>query len=231
MRIHRSFFLGAMVLACGEDAADPSTGGGLTAPSPHGGKADELGDAGPDAGPDSGSDGAGGAQADPFALALDVTKATIAFAAEIEAPGYAYPDVDTGFSLGGTEFWQRWPGGLNPTYSYAEGSNAGRRCMYASALRFEAILGEAPAALIELRDTTNWDGSFFNWNDDYSQSESIDASGARLWAWRTGLIKWISQTSRDGTCHLPTLDLVERAAASCLAGATPEGEIQGCRAD
>ena len=57
-----------------------------------------------------------------------------------------------------------------------------------------------------------------------------DASGARLWAWRTSLIKWISQTKKDGSCFLPTRDMVERAATACLAtGASAGGEIQGCQ--
>jgi hypothetical protein len=82
---------------------------------------------------------------------------------------------------------------------------------------------------VTLRNDTNWGGSFFNWNDDYAEADWGDASGARLWAWRTGLIKWISQTARDGSCHLPTRDMVVRAATACLAtGASADGEIQGC---
>jgi hypothetical protein len=172
------------------------------------------------------------APADPYADARDVTLAHVVFPADMEAPAsYDYPRAD-GFSLGGTEFWQKWPDGHNPTYSFSEGTDAGRRCMQAAAYRFEAIMAEPPQALVQLRDQSNWSGSFFNWNDDYSMSEWSDGSGARLWAWRTGLIKWISQTKRDGSCYLPTLDLVDRAAQDCLATAerNGDGEIQGCSA-
>lgn len=143
---------------------------------------------------------------------------------------YAYPSVDTGFGLGGTEFWQKWDGGHNPTYSYSAGTEAGRKCMLASAIRFETIMSDPPEAMKRLKDETNWSGRFFNWNDDYSESPGRDASYAVLWAWRTGLVKWISQTAQDGTCYLPTRAIVERAAENCLArGASSDGEIEGCQ--
>lgn len=164
---------------------------------------------------------------DVFAEARDVTKALVTFPEGTEAPtSYAYPRGN-GFSLGGTEFWQKWSGGHNPTYSFSAGTDAGRLCMQASAIRFEEIMKEPPAELVQLRDETNWSGSFFNWNDDYSQAEWGDGSGPRLWAWRTSLIKWISQTRKDGSCFLPTKDLVIKAASVCLARGA---EIQGCSA-
>lgn len=169
--------------------------------------------------------------ADPYADARDVTKPVVRFLAGTVAPtSYDYPDGN-GFSLSGTEFWQKWSGGHNPTYSFSEGTDAGRLCMQASAIRFEEMMKDPPAELVQLDADTNWSGSFFNWNDDYSDPSAYgDASGARLWAWRTSLIKWISQTAKDGSCYLPTRDMVIRAATSCLAtGASASGEIQGCR--
>ena len=164
---------------------------------------------------------------DVFADARDVTKAHVGFPEGTAAPtSYDYPEGN-GFSLGGTEFWQKWSGGHNPTYSFSAGTDAGRLCMQASAIRFEEIMKEPPAELVQLRDETNWNGSFFNWNDDYSRSEWGDASGPRLWAWRTSLIKWISQTKKDGSCLLPTKELVVKAATACLARGA---EIQGCSA-
>ena len=170
--------------------------------------------------------------ADIYADARDVTKPVVKFPAGTVAPtSYDYPQA-TGFSLGGTEFWQKWSGGHNPTYSFSAGTDAGRLCMQASAIRFESIMADAPAELVQLNEATNWSGSFFNWNDDYSGPSSFgDASGPRLWAWRTGLIKWISQTAKDGTCHLPTRELVIKAATACLErGTGAAGEIQGCSA-
>jgi len=169
--------------------------------------------------------------ADAFAQARDVTLESITIGGP--APeSYTRPSVAGGFNLGGTEFWQRWPGGHSPTFSYTAGTERGRACMQASAIRFEAIMASPPAAMTQLLAESNWSGSFFNWNDDYTEASTGDASGAALWAWRTGLIKWISQTERDGTCHLPTLDLVERAATACLATAGRDGgEIEGCSAN
>lgn len=172
------------------------------------------------------------APADIYADARDVTKAVITFPDQTIAPtSYDYPQA-TGFNLGGTEFWQKWSGGHNPTYSFSAGTDAGRLCMQASAIRFESIMANAPAELTQLDEATNWSGSFFNWNDDYSGPSSFgNASGPRLWAWRTGLIKWISQTAKDGSCHLPTRDLVIKAARTCLErGNGAAGEIQGCSA-
>lgn len=169
--------------------------------------------------------------ADPYAEARDVTKAHISFPAGTPAPtSYDYPDGGE-FNLGGTEFWQKWTGGHNPTYNFEDGTDAGRRCMQAAAIRFETIMADAPAELVKLNADTSWGGSFFNWNDDYSDPTAYgDASGARLWAWRTGLIKWISQTAKDGSCFLPTREMVIEAATACLAtGASNAGEIQGCR--
>jgi len=170
------------------------------------------------------------AETDPWAPALDVEQMIV----RIDAPapaGYPYPRVGTGFSLGGTEFWQKWAEGHNPTYSYGAGTEEGKRCMVASAMRFEAIMAEPPAALVALRDDSDWGGSFFNWNDDYSNSTSGDASSSVLWAWRTHLIKWISQTSRDGACYLPTRALVVAAAEACARRAAADGgAIQGCQA-
>lgn len=166
--------------------------------------------------------------ADIYADARDVTKAVVSFPAGTVAPTqYDYPQA-TGLNLGGTEFWQKWSGGHSPTFSFSEGTDAGRLCMQASAIRFEEIMKDAPEQLKRLKAESNWSGSFFNWNDDYSGPGAYgDASGPRLWAWRTSLIKWISQTAKDGTCHLPTRELVIEAAEACL---TRGAEIQGCSA-
>ncbi len=168
---------------------------------------------------------------DAYADARDVTKALVVFPAGTPAPtSYDSPDGGA-FYLSGTEFWQKWTGGKNPTYNFSEGTDAGRRCMQASAIRFEAIMKDAPAELAKLDADTNWGGSFYNWNDDFSGPDAYgDGTGARLWAWRTSLIKFISQTKRDGSCLLPTRDMVVRQAKACLeTGAATMGEIQGCQ--
>ena len=170
---------------------------------------------------------------DMWSVARDVTVHRVVFPEGSEVPeSYQYPNsAGTGFGLGGTEFWQKWPGGENPTYSFDMGSDNGKRCMYASARRFEAIMAVLPDSLVELKDQSAWSGSFFNWNDDYSNDSWSDGNGARLWAWRTSLVKWISQTNNDGSCYLPTLGMVEDLAADCLEQAlSSDGQIQGCSA-
>ena len=168
---------------------------------------------------------------DPWAAARDVDLHRVVFDDSVTADSYQYPTTGTGFGLSGTEFWQKWAGGKNPTYKFDEGSANGRRCMQASAKRFQAIMSDPPQALKDLKLNSNWSGSFFNWNDDYSQSDWGDGSSARLWAWRTGLIKWICQTSKDGSCYLPTLAMVMTLIEDCQAKANSSaGEIMGCRA-
>lgn len=168
---------------------------------------------------------------DPFAPARDIHAGAIFIDPAVEAPAYDYPSVDGPFGLGGTEFWQRWDGGLSPTFSYSAGTELGRKCMAASAMRFEAIMSDPPESMIRLEEESNWRGRFFNWNDDYSdESATSSPRGAVLWAWRTGLIKWISQTGDDGTCYLPTYSTVDRAAQNCLdKGEANDGEIEGCQ--
>jgi len=169
--------------------------------------------------------------ADPYAMALDVHAHRVTFDEDVVADAYQAANTGNGFRLTGTEFWQKWAGGENPTYSFNVGTDYGRRCMLASAKRFEAIMADPPQGMLDLRTESNWSGSFFNWNDDYSLSDWGDGQSARLWAWRTGLIKWISQTNKDGSCYLPTLEMVESLSERCLQKAEDNvGEIVGCKA-
>jgi hypothetical protein len=171
---------------------------------------------------------------DMWSMARDITVHRIVFPEGSPVPeSYDYPNSSGApFSLGGTEFWQKWSGGENPTYSFYNGSDNGKRCMYASARRWEAIMAVVPDALVELREQSNWSGSFFNWNDDYSNDSWGDGNGARLWAWRTSLVKWISQTNNDGSCYLPTIQMVEALVVDCMSKAeNSDGEIQGCSAN
>ncbi len=168
---------------------------------------------------------------DPFAEAKDVEAAVITIALDVQAPAYVSADVHRDFGLRGTEFWQKWPGGENPTYSYSVGTEEGRKCIYASARRFEAVMADPPQSLIDLYEGSNWRGGFFSWNDDYSSDKARDLTrGSALWAWKTHLVKWISQTGKDGECHLPTKSMVDRFAKIALEKSESEGgEIKGAR--
>ncbi len=165
-----------------------------------------------------------------FEEAADVNKGVIKIGADVPVPTYKRAQGNLGFSLGGTEFWQKWSGGHNPTYSYSDGSDAGRKCMQASAIRFQALMADPPGTYTYARENTNWSGSHFNWNDDYSDSNARgSASGATLWAWRTGLMKFISQTGKDGKCYLVTRAQVEAAGVVCAIKAEDnDGETKGC---
>ncbi len=142
-----------------------------------------------------------------------------------------FPNVATQFNMNGWEWWQKWPGGLEPTFEASEATDAALKCSVASALRFAYIMFmHTPPELVDTLNETTWEGRFFNWNDDYSEPGSVgSADGAQLWAWEWYLIKWISQTAADGTCYLPTLEMLESAATRCLNRANVnDGVIQGC---
>jgi hypothetical protein len=167
----------------------------------------------------------------PWAPVYDLDAEHVDLGNDLRSPDtYPRPRVAK-FGMGGSEYWQKWPGGKGPLFGYPGGSEQGRRCMAAAALRFQLLLADPPESMMKLKETTRWNGSFFNWVDDFSNENSWgSASGARLWAWRTGLIKFISQTDTDGTCYLPTRSMMESLAEDCLERAeSSDGAIQGCR--
>lgn len=136
-------------------------------------------------------------------------------------------------SLYGVDWFQKWPGGVNADHGWENGTEYGKRCMWAAVFRFEAIMKDAPAELKTFRaEYTQWGGGFYNWVDDFSKPEAYgDASSARLWAWRTGLSKWISAAAKDGSCFLPTKQMVIDYAKACKEHAAGnDNEMQGCEA-
>jgi hypothetical protein len=141
-------------------------------------------------------------------------------------------------SLYGVDWFQKWAGGRSADHDWSIGSTYGKRCMWASVARFEAIMKDPPPELTAfLADYSKWSGSFYNWNDDYGGTSADgepawgDARGARLWAWRTGLTKWISATAKDGSCYLPTRKMVVDYVSACKEHvASNDGEMQGCEA-
>jgi hypothetical protein len=220
----------ALAAGCADEAVDDGAVGDELAGDPNASLDDQLARIAED----EAAHGALPSKADGvlpgFEDAADVNKAVITIAADVPVPSYQRAQGANGFGLGGTEFWQKWAGGHNPTYSYAEGTDAGRKCMQASAIRFDALMADPPATYVHALNSTNWSGRHFNWNDDYSHEDARgSASGATLWAWRTGLMKFISQTGDGGKCYLPTRVQLEAAGVVCaLKAQGNEGETQGC---
>lgn len=81
-----------------------------------------------------------------------------------------------------------------------------------------------------LRQLSTWGGSFYNWVDDYNHPQANgEASHAKLWAWRSGLTKWISSSGSDGSCYLPTRKMLVDYAADCTAqSSSVDKEVKGC---
>jgi hypothetical protein len=166
-----------------------------------------------------------------YDLACDVEQELITLPADTPRPPYEalFPGIEQ-FNMNGWEWWQKWPGGFAPTFEYEEATDAGVRCSVASALRYAAIMQDPPEDLFHMLEETTWEGRFFNWNDDFSDPASTgDGTGAVLWAWEYYLLKWISQTNRDGSCYLPTRGMLVEAGAVCRARARLNGDsIQDC---
>ncbi|MCA9587749.1 MAG: hypothetical protein KC657_20635 [Myxococcales bacterium] len=165
----------------------------------------------------------------------DVDQEKVTFAEGVRAPSASAGSGarGDGTSLYGVDWFQKWDGGVNANHDWSKGTENGKRCMWAAVARFEAIMKEAPPELKAfLAEYTKWSGSFYNWVDDYNDPEAYgDARGARLWAWRTGLSKWISAAAKDGSCYLPTRKMVVDYAKACKDyAASHDGEMQGCQA-
>ena len=245
MRIQLSFCV-LLLVACGDDSAVlPIFDGGVSTDA---GSADTGTDAGDDAGmPDVGVDSGPMEDAGPV-IAENVRSFCDRVGPEwIEAcivdQGHVvihtterpprqrlFPMNEGVWNMNGWEWWQKWPGGFSPTYEETEASTPGMICSVASAIRFAAILVNAPPRLAELRRNNTWDGRFFNWNDDFSDPASSGTRrGAGTWAWQDHLIKWMSQTNADGSCELPTAEMLEDTVANCLVqGMNTDGHIEGC---
>ena len=166
--------------------------------------------------------------------AKNVEVSRVTFSTSTKAPkaspssGYRSP---AGPSLYGVDWFQKWDGGLSADHGWENGTELGKRCMWAANLRFEAIMKDPPAELKAfLREYPSWRGSFYNWVNDYSKPESRgDASEATLWAWRTSLSKWISAAAKDGSCYLPTRSMVVEYVSACKEHvASNGGKMEGC---
>ncbi|MBX3233219.1 MAG: hypothetical protein KIT84_20720 [Labilithrix sp.] len=163
----------------------------------------------------------------------DVDQEHVVLGASIVAPTI---DASTGSesegaSLFGIDWHQKWAGGKSSDHEWANGSDLGRRCAWASIARFEAIMADPPEELADLRAKhDDWDGAFTNWNDDYGGTTKDgkpaygDAKAARIMATPSGAVKWVSATAKDGSCYLPTKAMLSAFATSCA----KKSSVAGC---
>lgn len=125
-----------------------------------------------------------------------------------------------GFSIGGEEYWPyKEPEPIYPDkvlWGFDSGSDPARKCMADSIRALADILQDPPQSLLELREKHGID-SFFMWNNDYTGAPR-DGMGRfrRIWLYERSLIKWISETNKDGTCGIMTRDDLDRFATRCL---------------
>ena len=170
---------------------------------------------------------------DGFELARDVNLHHVEFD-ETTAIPESFERQDAGFvRLGSPEWWQRWSGGHTQSFNWSLGTDFGKRCGQASAIRLAAIYAdpEGKEAFDALAEGSGWSGTMYNWTEDISEGGRASFSPASMWAWRTSAVKFINVVHPDGSCDLPTLQLVKDFSETCLSRAeNSDGEIQGCRA-
>lgn len=125
-----------------------------------------------------------------------------------------------GFYIGGFEYWpykEEQP--LYPSkiqWGFSSGSDPARLCMAEATRSLAKILENPPKSLLDLREKHGV-RSFFNWNNDYTGAERDAMAGhRRLWLYNQSLIKWISETNRDGGCLIPSKADLDRFAKACI---------------
>jgi len=125
-----------------------------------------------------------------------------------------------GFYIGGYEYWpykEQQP--LYPEkiqWGFSSGSDPARLCMAEATRSLAKILQDPPQSLLDLRDKHGI-SSFFNWNNDYTGAERDGmASHRKLWLYNQRLIKWISETNRNGLCLIPSKADLDRFAKACI---------------
>jgi len=140
-------------------------------------------------------------------------------------------------SISGLDWYQKWAGGKTADHAWSDGSKFGKRCAWASVLRFEAIVRDAPPELGALvASQTKWNGTFQNWNNDYGGKTADgkdafgDASGAYIFAPRADITKWVSATAKDGSCYLPTKAMLVEYLTTCKAQVASGTDMKGCEA-
>ena len=112
------------------------------------------------------------------------------------------------------------------TYDYSECTREGQACAVALAVRMRAIMADPPQSVLDaLEREDGWDGSFYNWINDYGGKDTNGTQWMRsLWWWNIGLAKWVGEANNDGTCFLPTYEHVDYFATTCLLNGS-----EGCR--
>jgi hypothetical protein len=127
-----------------------------------------------------------------------------------------------GFSIGGQEYWPyKEAPPLYPQkirWGFSAGSAPAQKCMAKAERDLEAILQNPPAELVALKQQTGI-ASFFSWNNDYTDAarDGMAPPGfRRLWLYKGNLIKWISETNKDGSCLIPDRNDLRSFAQDCL---------------
>jgi hypothetical protein len=151
--------------------------------------------------------------------------------------GAAPPDTESvnGFYISSFEYWP-WNNGA-PSYpddigwGFYAGSEAAKNCMAASRAQLVEILNDPPPELLEFKKQHGV-YAFYNWNNDYTDAAN-DAMAPLdyqyLWLYNENLIKWISETNRDGRCIIPSREELAKFASECISSypncqLTPESQ-------
>ncbi|HZO15168.1 MAG TPA: hypothetical protein VFB62_17960 [Polyangiaceae bacterium] len=134
------------------------------------------------------------------------------------------PDTEyiDGWFISSFEYWPYAEG--PPAYpdevgwGFYAGSPEAKKCMAASRAQLVEILADPPPELVAFREAHGV-YAFYNWNNDYTGAfgdQLAPMDYQYLWLYNQNLIKWISETNRDGRCIIPSREELVKFASECI---------------
>jgi hypothetical protein len=139
---------------------------------------------------------------------------------EVDADGFPKSTSVNDYSFSGCEYWPyKVEGSPYPDHiqwGCTSGSDAAKKCMAQAMVDLAKILQDPPAEL-KAFSQKNGISSFYNWNNDMTDAPA-DRGDRKpyLWIYNKSLIKWMSTTTRDGTCIVPTRDDLVKLMTDCM---------------
>ena len=157
---------------------------------------------------------------------------------EISVKDIAVPEKDAtsgvslanGYGTYGLDWFKSPRASYPDNKRWEQGSDIGKKCQWASIFRFEAIFKTPPAEAEEMKRASTWSGNFWSWTDDYAAGNQSIQNPTPVYAWSSGLWKWIGSSGKGDVCRLPTRAMVVGLMKDCKAHAERNNrDAKGCR--
>ena len=213
------------LVACGSSAQEESAGGDGTTEDGSGNELNET-------------DLKQAVESDPVLKALRAAATADIEKYDISVKDIAVPQRDayTGISLAsgyrtsGLDWFKSPKASYPDNKRWDQGSEIGKKCQWASIFRFEAIFKTPPAEAEEMKRASTWSGNFWSWTDDYAAGNQSIQNPTPVYAWSSGLWKWIGSSGKGDVCRLPTRAMVIGLMKACKQHAEANNrDAKGCR--